>query len=265
MDGSSETYTCPKCATEALREIHVRNLRVCAACGFHDTLPPTERLDMLFGEDSAYERLFEAVTAEDPLNFEDKGVAYPERLAQAQAATGESDAVAVAEGDLDGRTVVCFVMNFHFLGGSMGGVVGERVVRAFERAAERQLPVIGFPASGGARMQEGILSLMQMAKTTGALAHFQQCRQPFIAVLTHPTMGGVMASFASQADVTLAEPKARLGFTGPRVIEQTTGEKLPKGFQRSEYLLEHGFLDQIVPRHELREKLLGLLALFPSA
>ena len=196
----------------------------------------------------------------DPLKFTDSKP-YPGRIEKAQNAVGERDAFVLAKGKLNQRPIVAGAFEFRFLGGSMGSVVGEKVTRSFELALEERCPVVVFSASGGARMQEGILSLMQMAKTCAAIARFRESGQPYISVLTDPTTGGVAASFAMLGDVILAEPNALVGFAGPRVIEQTIRQKLPEGFQRSEFLLDHGVIDQIVPRQELRPRVSRIVEL----
>jgi acetyl-CoA carboxylase carboxyl transferase subunit beta len=229
-----------------------RNLRICPKCGHHFRIDVETRLDLLL--DGPGRRLFEEVRPTDPLGFVDT-TAYGERLSRYQEKLGTGDALAVVEGQLDGRPVILAVMDYRFMGGSMGSVVGERLVRAIERAEETGVPLVVVSASGGARMQEGALSLMQMAKIAAALARLREAGVPYLSVLTDPTTGGVTASFAMLGDLNVAEPGALIGFAGPRVIEQTIRETLPEGFQRSEFLLEHGFLDMVVPRTELKETL----------
>jgi acetyl-CoA carboxylase carboxyl transferase subunit beta len=209
------------------------------------------------------EELDTKLVSDDPLEFNDSKK-YRDRVRSSRKATGEDDAFIGGIGQVGGHLVSVGVFNFEFMGGSMGSVVGEKVTRLFERAAERRCPAIVFSSSGGARMQEGIFSLMQMGKTSAAIARFRDVRKPYVSVMLHPTTGGVAASFAWLGDVILAEPNALIGFAGPRVIEQTIRQKLPEGFQRSEFLLHKGMIDDIVPRAELREKLSNLLDLLDN-
>jgi acetyl-CoA carboxylase carboxyl transferase subunit beta len=252
---------CDECDEIIYRQEVERNWNVCPACGHHMPWPARTRLATLLDE-GTFEELDKGLESMDPLGFTDSK-RYRDRLKSTKKATGESDAFISGVGRLEGHPVSagCFV--FDFMGGSMGSVVGEKVTRVFERAVELKSSVILFHASGGARMQEGIYSLMQLAKTSVAIARFRAIRKPYLSVMLHPTTGGVAASFAWTGDVILAEPKALIGFAGPRVIEQTIRQKLPEGFQRSEFLLEHGMIDSIVPRKELRTRLgqlLGLMA-----
>jgi acetyl-CoA carboxylase carboxyl transferase subunit beta len=230
-----------------------KNLQVCPKCGYHFRLDARQRLELLLDAGTARE-LFTGVRPADPLQFVDTK-RYRDRLRAYQSALGESDAVVVAEGKLDGLPVVMGAMEYRFMGGSMGSVVGEKIARAAEHAAARRKGLVVVSASGGARMQEGVISLMQMAKISAALARLREARLPYLSVLTDPTTGGVTASFAMLGDLNIAEPGALIGFAGPRVIEQTIRQSLPEGFQRSEFLLEHGFLDMVVPRRELKETL----------
>jgi acetyl-CoA carboxylase carboxyl transferase subunit beta len=236
-----------------------KNLNVCPKCGHHERLGARPRLDALLDPDGRFEIGAEVLPV-DTLKFRDSRK-YPERLAEAQEQTAESDALVVMQGSIKSLGVVCAAFEFDFMGGSMGSVVGERFVRGVRVAIEQKLPFICVTASGGARMQEGLLSLAQMAKTTAALTALAERRLPFISVLADPTMGGVSASFAMIGDVVIAEPKALIGFAGPRVIEQTVRQKLPEGFQRAEFLLEKGAIDMIVDRRQLRDKLHALLTL----
>jgi acetyl-CoA carboxylase carboxyl transferase subunit beta len=229
------------------------NQRVCPGCGFHFRLHAGERIRQLLDE-AEPRRRFDDVRPVDPLSFRDSK-RYRDRLDAYREATGEDDAVIVVEGHLDGLPVVLAAMEYRFMGGSMGSVVGERITRAAELALKTQRPLIVVSASGGARMQEGVLSLMQMAKISAALARLRDAALPYLSVLTDPTTGGVTASFAMLGDVNVAEPGALIGFAGPRVIEQTIRQSLPEGFQRSELLLEHGFLDLVVPRQQLKATL----------
>lgn len=224
---------------------------VCPKCDHHFKIHARQRLELLL-DDSRYEEFDGHLRSGDPLRFSDTRT-YPERLEQAVKATGANEAVINAEGRLHGSEVVCSCMEYRFIGGSMGSVVGEKITRAIERAGAARKPLIIVSASGGARMMEGVLSLMQMAKISAALARLDQLRVPFVSVLTDPTTGGVTASFAMLGDLNIAEPRALIGFAGPRVIEQTIRQTLPEGFQRSEFLLEHGMLDAVVRRADLRE------------
>jgi acetyl-CoA carboxylase carboxyl transferase subunit beta len=236
-----------------------KNLNVCPKCGHHERLGARPRLDALLDADGRYEIGAEVLPV-DPLKFRDSRK-YPERLSEAQEQTGEGDALVVMQGAIKSIGVVCAAFEFDFMGGSMGSAVGERFVRGVRVAIEQKQPFICVCASGGARMQEGALSLVQMAKTTAALTDLAERGLPFASVLTDPTMGGVSASFAMLGDVVIAEPKALIGFAGPRVIEQTVRQKLPEGFQRAEFLLEKGAIDMIVDRRQLRDKLHALLSL----
>jgi acetyl-CoA carboxylase carboxyl transferase subunit beta len=240
------------------------NYSVCPRCDFHDRIGPKDRFEQLF-DAAAYELLAAPEVREDPLRFKDTK-RYSERLKSARTATGERDALVNARGRLDGHKAVVGVQDFAFMGGSMGIGVGAAFIAGVQAAIEAKVPYILFTAAGGARMQEGILSLMQMPRTTVALAELRRAGLPYIVVLTDPTTGGVTASYAMLGDVQLAEPGALIGFAGQRVIEQTIREKLPEGFQRAEYLLEHGMIDMVVPRGELRETLALLISyLTPEA
>ena len=228
------------------------NASVCDKCGFHFKINARERLDLLF--DGEWEEFSNSVKAKDALGFVDQKP-YEERLADARAKTGLNDAVICAEGQLHGRRVIVCALEYRFIGGSMGSVVGEKLTRGIERAIEKKAPLIIVSASGGARMMEGMVSLIQMAKISAALTKLSNAGLPFVSVLTDPTTGGVTASFAMLGDLNIGEPGALIGFAGPRVIEQTIRQKLPKGFQRSEFLLEHGMLDAVVPRTEMKDYL----------
>ena len=230
-----------------------KNLRVCPKCGYHFRIDARARIALLLDEPEPKE-LFASVSPSDPLGFRDTK-RYRERLKTYQQAVGERDAVVVVQGEIEEIPVVLAALEYRFMGGSMGSVVGEKVTRAAERALDRKWPLVVVSASGGARMQEGVLSLMQMAKIAGALARLRDAKVPYLSVLTDPTTGGVTASFAMLGDLNIAEPGALIGFAGPRVIEQTIRQSLPEGFQRSEFLLEHGFLDMIVPRAEMKATL----------
>jgi len=230
-----------------------KNLRICPKCGHHFRIDVEARIALLL-DDAAPKELFTEIRSADPLGFVDSKP-YADRLRSYRKALGPSDAVRVVEGRLEGIPIVLAAMDYRFMGGSMGSVVGEKIARAAERATERRRPLIVVSASGGARMQEGVLSLMQMAKISAAVGRLRAARVPYLSVLTDPTTGGVTASFAMLGDLNIAEPGALIGFAGPRVIEQTIHQSLPEGFQRSEFLLEHGFLDLVVPRPELKETL----------
>ena len=247
---------CPKCGQESERRLVAQGLSVCPKCGYHFPMGAYYRLSSVL-DPGSFRELFTKVSAADPLAFP----GYREKLSAAQRRTGLSEAVVTALGTIDGRKCVVGVLDSRFLMGSMSAAVGEKLTLAIEYAGKSRLPLILFAASGGARMQEGILSLMQMAKTSAALARYAEKGLLYISVLTDPTTGGVTASFASLGDIILAEPGALIGFAGPRVIQQTIGETLPEGFQRAEYLVEHGFVDQIVPRTAMRETLIRLLRL----
>jgi acetyl-CoA carboxylase carboxyl transferase subunit beta len=236
-----------------------KNLNVCPKCGYHERLGARPRLDALLDPDGRFEIGAEVLPV-DTLKFKDSR-RYTERLSEAQEQTAESDALVVMQGSIKALGLVCAAFEFDFMGGSMGSVVGERFVRGVRVAIEQKLPFVCVTASGGARMQEGALSLAQMAKTTAALTDLAERRLPFVTVLTDPTMGGVSASFAMIGDVVMAEPKALIGFAGPRVIEQTVRQTLPEGFQRAEFLLEKGAIDMIVDRRQLRDRLHSILSL----
>jgi acetyl-CoA carboxylase carboxyl transferase subunit beta len=240
------------------RELH-KSLRVCPHCGHHMRLGVKDRLAMLF-DDGAYDTVEIAKTTVDPLKFRDRRK-YSERLKEAQGKTGEAEALSVAKGWLGGWPVVVVAFNFEFMGGSMGIAVGEGLLTAAQQAVAEQATLIVVPASGGARMQEGILSLMQMARTTIGVEQVREAGLPYIVVLTDPTTGGVSASFAMLGDITVAEPGAVIGFAGARVIEQTIRESLPEGFQRAEYLRDHGMVDMVIHRHQLRESLIRIVGL----
>jgi len=252
---------CDKCGEIIYRKILEQNLWVCPKCEHHFMITSQQYLSIILDE-GTFESMDDNLVPVDPLSFKDSKK-YNDRLRDAQRKTGLKDSVVTGRGKIDEMPVVIAVSDFRFLAGSMGSVMGEKVSRAITRATEEKLPFISVTSSGGgARMQEGILSLMQMAKTSAAVARHNQAKLLFISVLTNPTMAGVMASFASLGDIILAEPKALLGFTGPRVIQQTIGKELPPGFQRSEFLLDHGMVDMIVNRKELRPTLVKILHFF---
>ncbi|MEP6901312.1 MAG: acetyl-CoA carboxylase, carboxyltransferase subunit beta [Actinomycetota bacterium] len=248
---------CPECDNALYKRELTESLHVCTHCTYHFRMGARERLDTLF-DDGRYEKLDEEITSADPLNFVDTKP-YIERIEAAKKSSGLPEAIVSGKGMVGGHLAYAGAMDMSFIGGSMGSAVGEKITRLIERALETRGAVIIFSASGGARMQEGTYSLMQMAKISGALALLHDAQLPFISVLTDPTTGGVTASFAMLGDVNLAEPKALIGFAGPRVIEQTIRQKLPKGFQRSEFLLEHGMVDMVVDRREMRTTLIRML------
>ena len=261
-DAVPELFTrCPGCNEPAYTEVLAEFLQVCPGCGHHFRMSAEDRVTMLMDDVDACERHDTEVRSVDALGFRDSK-AYPDRIKAAEKKTGRKDACVSVSGTIEGIEVELGVLDFAYMGGSMGSVVGEVLTRLYERALERKRPAIVVSASGGARMQEGVLSLMQMAKTSAALARLQrEARMPYISVLTHPTTGGVAASFAMLGDVIVAEPGALIGFAGARVIEQTIGQQLPEGFQTAEYLLENGAVDRIVPRDELRQMLARTLRL----
>ena len=249
---------CPSCEAVLYRTDLEKNLNVCPKCAHHSRVGARERVDQLLDAEGRFEIGSEVVPV-DTLKFKDQKK-YPDRLSAALEATGETDALVVMQGSIRSVPVVLAAFEFEFMGGSMGSVVGERMVRGVRVAYENRVPFVCVSASGGARMQEGVNSLFQMAKTTAVLQELNKARLPFVSILTDPTMGGVSASFAFVADIVIAEPGALIGFAGPRVIEQTVREKLPEGFQRAEFLMEKGALDLIIDRRQLRDELASLLA-----
>ena len=253
---------CTRCDAQLYRNELERNLKVCPKCDHHMRVNARKRLEYFLDPESQ-EELFAGLESLDPLKFKDSK-RYRDRLVAAQKKTGEKDALVTVAGTLNGRKVVVCAFEFSFMGGSMGSVVGERFSRAARYAADNNQPLISFSASGGARMQEALFSLLQMAKTSAALAHLAAQAVPYVSVLTDPTTGGVSASLAMLGDVNIAEPGALIGFAGPRVIEQTVHERLPEGFQRSEFLLDHGAIDMIVDRRKLRDEIDALLTKFLS-
>jgi len=253
---------CEVCDAQLYRNELERNLQVCPKCDHHIRIGARKRLETFLDPDSQQE-LGSQLEPEDPLKFRDSK-RYRDRIVQAQKKTGEKDALVSVTGTLHSRPVVVCAFEFGFMGGSMGSVVGERFARAAQHAADNNMPLISFAASGGARMQEALFSLLQMAKTSAALAKLGSLGIPYISVLTDPTTGGVSASLAMLGDVNIAEPNALIGFAGPRVIAQTVGQSLPEGFQRSEFLLDHGAIDMIVDRRKLRDEIADLLAKFET-
>jgi acetyl-CoA carboxylase carboxyl transferase subunit beta len=263
-DGPADAWTkCPSCDAQTFNKQLERNLRVCPTCGHHFRMSIGERIDLLL-DVSTFEERDAGLESGDPLAFHDQKP-YPDRLEAARLKTGLREAAVWGTGAIDGQRVAIGIFDFRFMGGSMGSVVGEKLARCFEGALAERIPVIVVSASGGARMQEGTLSLLQLAKTTAPLTRLDMAGIPFISVMTDPTTGGVLASFASLGDVILAEPRALIGFAGARVASGTIGEELPEGFQSAEFLLEHGFVDAVVPRAELRGTLSRLLRLVPVA
>lgn len=251
---------CPSCSETLYSKDLEKNANVCPKCSHHGRLSAWKRIELILDADSFVEHDAGMVSV-DVLEFKDTK-SYAERIKAAVDKGGSKDAIICGEGRIEGTPVQVAVFDFSFMGGSMGSVVGEKITRGIERSLEKKAPFIIFSASGGARMQESILSLMQMAKTSAALAKMQEQGLPFISILTDPTTGGVTASFAMLGDINIAEPKALIGFAGPRVIEQTIRQKLPEGFQRAEYLLDHGMIDMIVDRREMRQKLSQVLKIF---
>jgi len=251
---------CNNCRRILYKQDILDNLSVCPACNFHFRISGRKRLEMLY-DDGKFDLFDEDIIPQDPLKFKDSK-SYTTRLKENKEKTSLNDAVLNAIGTMGKIKVIISALEFSFMGGSMGSVVGEKITRAFERAIDENLPVIVVSCSGGARMQEGAISLMQMMKTSAAIAKLEEAGIPYISVLADPTTGGVTASFAMLGDINIAEPNALIGFAGPRVIEQTIREKLPKGFQRSEFLLSHGLIDDIVERKKLRPYLIRTLRLF---
>ena len=250
---------CPECKSVLYREELTRNLEVCVKCGHHMRISARDRLERFLDEDNRQE-LGDAIKPHDFLKFRD-GRRYRDRLNDSQKSTGETEALVAIQGELAGMPVVACAFEFSFMGGSMGSVVGEKLMIAADTARTERLPFICFAASGGARMQEGLTSLMQMSKTSAAVGRLRQAGIPYISVLTDPTMGGVSASIAMLGDIIVAEPNALIGFAGPRVIEQTVKQVLPEGFQRAEFLLEHGAIDRIVNRNEMRDEIAAMIAI----
>ena len=251
-------HKCPSCQTTLYRSELEKNSEVCPNCGYHNRISSRDRIKLLLDKPNQNE-LGRKISSADPLKFEDTQK-YKERLISMKSSSGENDALIITEGFIESLPVVLAVFEFKFMGGSMGSVVGEKFVLGVSKAIENNSSFICVSSSGGARMQEGLLSLMQMAKTSAALTKLSDKKLPFISILTDPTMGGVSASFAMLGDIIMAEPKALIGFAGPRVIEQTVREKLPSGFQRSEFLLEHGAIDMIVDRRQMRQTIAKLIS-----
>jgi len=253
---------CNSCNEIIYRKVIERNLQVCPKCNYHFQIPARGRIDSLTDSGTFVEYDANLIST-DPIEFKDSK-RYPSRVKESQEKTGQKDAILCGEARIEGQPAMIGIFEFNFMGGSLGSVVGEKITRLIERAIEKRIGVVIFCASGGARMQEGILSLMQMAKTSAALAKLQEANIPYISVLTDPTTGGVSASIAMLGNIIIAEPKAMIGFAGPRVIKDTIRAELPEGFQRAEYLLKHGMIDLIVERKDLRHTLASLLEMFKA-
>ena len=252
---------CPECENVSLKSDLDKNLKICGSCGYHFKLTTQERIDLLCDKESFIEH-FSEITSGDPLKFSDAKGTYKEKLKTTIKKLGIREGVVSGEAKVSGKAVILAVMDFRFLGGSMGCAIGEKIYRSMKLAIEKKYPFISVASSGGARMHEGILSLMQMAKTCAGLVEMEEAALPHVSILTDPTTGGVTASFASIGDIVISEPGALIGFAGPRVIEQTIKQKLPKGFQRAEFLLDHGFVDLIVKRDELKPRVSEILSFF---
>lgn len=255
-------YKCPKCKTVVAADDHKENLFVCGVCDHHERIGAKDYFEILFDSKKGSE-FARGIESGDPLEFEDTKK-YVDRVKAVQEKTGNKDAIRVAHGKMNGSPIVIAAMDFNFIGGSMGSVVGEKIARAIDKAIELQCPFLMISKSGGARMMEAGLSLMQMAKTSAKLNQLSDAKLPYISFLTDPTTGGVTASFAMLGDLNIAEPDALIAFAGPRVVKETIGRDLPEGFQRSEFVLEHGFLDLIVERKDLKEKLGKVLEMFKN-
>lgn len=251
---------CDNCKEIVYKREVEKSLKVCPKCNYHFRISAKERIDLLIDEGTFLE-MDKNISSKDPLNFKDI-VKYRDRLRESERKTGKKDAMTTGEGRINGYPVVLAVLDFSFMGGSMGSVVGEKIFRSAEKAIEKNIPLIIVSSSGGARMQEGILSLMQMAKSAAAIARLEEKKIPYISILTDPTFGGVTASFGMLGDIIIAEPRSLIGFAGPRVIEQTIKQTLPEGFQRAEFLLDHGMIDLIVERKNLKDTLTKILSFF---
>ncbi len=255
-------YKCPSCKTIQPSKEHSDNLYTCSKCGFHERIGSKEYFELLF-DNNEFEEFNAEVYSGDPLNFSDTKK-YTDRLRDTVKKSGLNDAIRTAQGNVGGHPLIIACMDFHFIGGSMGSVVGEKIARSVDRCIEKKVPLLIISKSGGARMMEAAFSLMQMAKTSAKLTRLADARLPYISLLTDPTTGGVTASFAMLGDLNIAEPGALIAFAGPRVVKETIGKDLPKGFQTSEFVLEHGFLDLIVHRKELKNKLSQILDYFKN-
>jgi acetyl-CoA carboxylase carboxyl transferase subunit beta len=250
---------CNSCKEIIYRQEVDRNLKICPKCNYHFRISANERIALLADEGSFVE-IGQGLASQDPLNFKDQKV-YKDRLKEAKNKTSINEAATAGPALINGHPVILVVLDFSFMGGSMGSVVGEKFVMAAEKATKEELPLISIASSGGARMQEGIISLMQMAKTSAAISRFREAKMPYISVLSDPTFGGVSASFAMLGDIIIAEPKSLIGFAGPRVIEQTIKQKLPDDFQTAEFLLDHGMIDMIISRKELKQTIANIISL----
>lgn len=259
--GDEMWVRCLKCKAHIFKQDFINNLNVCPKCGWHGKITAYERIGMIL-DSGTFKEINESIRPSDPLAFIDGKGAYTDKVETARKKTGLNESVVTGIGKIDGKAVVVAVMDFRFLGGSLGSGTGEKILLAANYAYDHKLPYIIFSASGGARMHEGILSLMQMAKTCAGIARLNEKNIPYISVLTDPTTGGVSASYAMVGDINIAEPGALIGFAGRRVIEQTIKQKLPDAFQTSEFVLEHGFLDMIVKRHDLKQKLSSILSFY---
>lgn len=255
-------YKCPKCKNVMPTEDHAKNLWLCVKCEHHDRIGSEEYFSILF-DDGKYTEFEKGLVSADPLKFEDTKK-YSDRLEATRKKTGLNDAIRCASGKMNGEKIVIAAMDFKFIGGSMGSVVGEKIAKAIDKAISLKAPLIIISKSGGARMMEAGISLMQLAKTSGKLTQLSEHKLPYISFLTDPTTGGVTASFAMLGDLNIAEPGALIGFAGPRVVKETIGRDLPEGFQTSEFVLEHGFLDMIIPRYDLKEKISQSLQMFKN-
>jgi acetyl-CoA carboxylase carboxyl transferase subunit beta len=258
-DSKELRIECDSCHESIHRKELANNLGICPKCGYYFKVSVDERIAFTF--DKGFEELFSNIAPEDFLNFKDTK-AYSEKLQETKQATNRNDAVVCVQGKINGINVLAAIFDFKFLGGTLGSVVGEKITRILKKGAKEKIPVIVFCASGGARMQEGIMSLMQMPKVTSAIRELKTAKVPYITVLIDPTLGGVSASIAMLGDFIFVEPKATIGFAGPRVIEETIGKKLPKEFQKSEYLFKHGLVDQVIPRNDMKRELTEWLSLF---
>ena len=255
-------YKCPSCKTILPSADHANNMYVCLTCSFHERIGSKEYFEILF-DDNKFKEINKDITSADPLDFTDTKK-YTDRLRDSMVKTGLKDAIRTAHGKVNGRDLLIACMDFHFIGGSMGAVMGEKIARAIDYCIEKKMPFLLISKSGGARMMEAAFSLMQMAKTSAKLTLLSEAKVPYISLLTDPTTGGVTASFAMLGDLNIAEPGALIGFAGPRVVKETIGKDLPKDFQTSEFVLDHGFLDKIIDRREMKTKLSQLLEMFAS-
>lgn len=255
--------SCPSCHKELLKDKLKEELSICSECGYHFRIGVKERIKYTIDEGS-FKEMFSDIISEDPLNFSANNISYKKKIKETKEKLKENEAITIGESKINGKKIILGIMNFSFMGGSLGSAMGEKIYRAMLHSIKKKTPFVLFSSSGGARMQEGALSLMQMAKTCAGLKQMKDAKVPFISILTDPTMGGVTASFASLGDVILAEKGAMIGFAGKRVIEQTIKEKLPNEFQKAEFLQEKGFVDMVVTRREMKDKLENLLNFFSN-